>query len=161
MPFEAVPSDVDELEAGDPEAVALENARRKARAVAARRPDDLVLGADTVVDVDGRILPKPAGPEQAAEHLRRLSGRTHRVLGGLCLIGPGGEREALDATEVTFRQLTGEDVAAYVETGEWEGKAGGYAIQGRGAALVRAVQGDYFTVVGLPVAALLDLLRSP
>ncbi len=145
---------------GAPDAVARENARRKAHAVAAGYPGRTVLGADTVVDLDGRVLPKPDGPEQAAQWLRALSGRTHRVLGALCLIGPDGEREALDATAVTFRELGDGDVSAYVETGEWEGKAGGYAIQGRGAALVRAVQGDYFNVVGLPVAALLDLLRS-
>lgn len=151
---------MEELEAGEPEAVARENARRKARAVAAERPGERVLGADTVVDLDGRVLPKPDGPEQAAEWLRALSGRTHRVLGGLCLIGPEGEREALDATAVTFRELAEDEVAGYVATGEWEGKAGAYAIQGRGARLVRAVAGDYFTVVGLPVAALLDLLKS-
>lgn len=151
---------MEELEAGDPEAAAAENARRKARAVAAVRPGEVVLGADTVVDLDGRILRKPRDAEEATAHLRSLSGRTHRVLGGLCLIGPGREREALDATEVTFRQLSDDDVSAYVETGDWEGKAGGYAIQGRGAALVRAVRGDYFTVVGLPVATLLDLLQS-
>ncbi|MDQ4040120.1 MAG: Maf family protein [Actinomycetota bacterium] len=159
--FEAVPAGVAEIEDADPRAAARENARRKARAVGAGHCGRTVLGADTVVDLDGRILPKPDGPGQAADWLRALSGRTHRVLGGLCLIGPDGEREALDATSVTFRELSEGDVAAYVETGEWEGKAGGYAIQGRGAALVRAIQGDYFTVVGLPVAALLDLLRSP
>jgi nucleoside triphosphate pyrophosphatase len=155
-----VPADVEEIEAGDPDEVARENARRKARAVAVARPGELVLGADTVVDLDGRILPKPRDAGQAADHLRALSGRTHRVLGGLCLTGPAGEREALDATEVTFRELSPRDVDAYVATGEWEGKAGGYAIQGRGAGLVRSVAGDYFTVVGLPVASLLDLLRS-
>jgi septum formation protein len=155
-----VPADVEEVFDGAPEAVARENARRKARAVATGHPGRTVLGADTVVDLDGRVLPKPDGPGQATDWLRALSGRTHRVLGGLCLIGPDRQREALDATAVTFRELTADDVAEYVATGEWEGKAGGYAIQGRGAALVRAVQGDYFTVVGLPVAALLDLLRS-
>ena len=161
MAFEAVPADVEEVDSGDPETAARENARRKARAVATGWPHETVLGADTVVDLDDRILPKPRGAEEAAEFLHVLSGRTHRVLGGLCLVTPEGEREALDATEVTFRKLTASEVAEYVATGEWEGKAGGYAIQGRGARLVRAVSGDYFTVVGLPVAALLDLLRNP
>jgi septum formation protein len=159
--FEAHPADVEELEDGHPEAAARENALRKAAAVAARRPGRRVLGVDTVVDLDERILPKPDTPEQAAAWLRALSGRTHRVLGGLCLAGPGGQREALDATAVTFRELSGDEIDAYVDTGEWAGKAGGYAIQGRGAGLVRAVAGDYFTVVGLPVATLLDLLRNP
>ena len=158
--FVAVPADVEELGEGDPETAARENARRKARAVAASHPGARVLGADTVVELEGRIMSKPAGPDEAARWLRALSGRTHRVLGGLCLAGPTGERKALDSTRVTFRKLQDAEVDAYVATGEWRGKAGGYAIQGRGAALVRAVEGDYFTVVGLPVAALVDLLRS-
>jgi septum formation protein len=152
---------VDELEEGDPEAVALANARAKARAVAARHPGERVLGADTVVALDARILGKPEDEVQAADWLAALSGRTHRVLCGLCLIGPQGEREGLDVTEVAFRDLSQREVRDYVAGGEWRGKAGGYAIQGRGAGLVRSVSGDYYTVVGLPVAALLELLQDP
>ena len=159
--FEVVPADVEEVETGDAREAARENARRKARAVAPAHPGRRVLGADTVVALAGEILPKPDGPGQAADWLNRLSGRTHAVLGALCLIAPGGEREALASTDVSFRELTATDVSEYVATGEWEGKAGGYAIQGRGAGLVRSVTGDYFTVVGLPVAALLDILKSP
>ena len=160
--FEVDPAGVEEVEAGDPERAARENARRKARAVAARRPGRTVLGADTVVELDGRVLPKPAGPEQAAQWLRALSGRTHRVLGGICLVGPdGGEREALERTEVRFRKLTEEEIAGYVGTREWEGKAGGYAIQGAGGELVAEVAGSRDNVVGLPVEALRELLGDP
>jgi septum formation protein len=161
IPFVAVPADVDELEEGEPEAVALSNARAKARAVAKDHPGERVLGADTVVALEGRILGKPADEGQAADWLRALSGRTHQVLCGLWLVAPEGERDALDVTQVAFRDLSQREIADYVAGGEWRGKAGGYAIQGRGAGLVRAVVGDYYTVVGLPVAALLDLLRDP
>ena len=162
VPFEAIAADVEEVETGDPRDAARENARRKARAVAEQRPGEQVLGVDTVVALGGRVLTKPADARQATEWLRELSGRTHTVLGGLCLVdrSPEREREALASTDVSFRELTASDVSEYVATGEWEGKAGGYAIQGRGAGLVRSVTGDFYNVVGLPVAVLLDLLRS-
>jgi nucleoside triphosphate pyrophosphatase len=147
---------LEEVEAGDPLEVAVENARRKARAVA--RGADLVVGADTMVALRERILPKPDGPEQAREWLAALSGRVHRVVGGLCVIRDGEERDAVEITEVAFRELSPSDVGWYLDSGEWEGKAGGYAIQGRGAALVERVEGDYLNVVGLPLAALLRLI---
>lgn len=136
-----------ELAEGDPAQVALENARRKA----GDRPN--TLGVDTLVAVEDRIYGKPADAEQARETLLRLSDRTHRVVSGLVYEGDG----VTVTTEVTFRPLE-EVVHWYVQTGEWQGRAGGYAIQGKGAALVRGIRGDYLNVVGLPVAALLDLL---
>ena len=139
---------------GDPLEVAQENARRKARAV----DGELVVGVDTVVALDERILPKPHDAEQAGEWLRALSGRTHRVVGGLCVVRAGCEQSVVEITEVTFRVLAEGDLAWYVASGEWEGKAGGYAIQGRGAALVERIAGDYLNVVGLPLAALLRLV---
>ena len=139
---------------GEPLEVALENARRKARAV----DGDLVVGADTVVALDKRILPKPRDAGQAGDWLRALSGRTHRVVGGLCVVRAGREQVVAEITEVTFRELAEGDVAWYVASGEWEGKAGGYAIQGRGAALVERIAGDYLNVVGLPLSALLRLV---
>jgi septum formation protein len=161
IPFEAVPSGVEEIVAGDARDAARENARRKARAVAESHPGRRVLGADTVVVLGGDILGKPADAAEAESHLRRLSGRTHAVLGALCMVGGlGGEHEALASTDVSFRELSASDIAEYVATNEWADKAGGYAIQGRGAGLVRSVTGDYFTVVGLPVAVLLDLLKT-
>jgi septum formation protein len=146
---------VEELASGDPEAAARENAARKAREVA--RPGATVVGADTIVALGGEILDKPADVEQAREWLARLSGRTHQVLGGLCVVDDSGERSALAVTEVDFRPLSPALVDWYLTTGEWRDRAGGYAIQGRGAALVEGIEGDYWNVVGLPVPALLDL----
>ena len=156
MPFRVEPAGVEELTAGEPQAVAVENARRKALAVA---HDGLVLGADTLVTVDGVILGKPRDAAQAVEYVGRLAGRAHQVVGGIAL-ARGGEviADAVDVTEVVFRALTAAEVEAYVALGEWEGRAGGYAIQGAGAALVRSIAGDYLNVVGLPLARLLDLL---
>ncbi|MDQ3742163.1 MAG: Maf family protein [Actinomycetota bacterium] len=148
--FDVVPADVEELEEGDPVAVAEENARRKAAAIAAR-PPDLVVGVDTVVALDGRIYGKPADEEDAAHTLRTLGGRTHEVISGLAV----GEEVGHSVTRVTFRPVTDDLVRWYVSTGEWRGRAGGYAIQGKGAALVTAIDGDYLNVVGLPVAQLL------
>jgi len=149
------PAGVDELAEGEPRAVAAENARRKAAAVEGA----LVLGADTLVTLDGAILGKPRDAAQAAEYVGALAGRTHAVVGGIALARGGAVvAEAVELTEVTFRALDAADVAAYVALGEWSGRAGGYAIQGRGAALVRSIEGDYLNVVGLPLARLLDLL---
>jgi septum formation protein len=148
---------VEELTAGEPRAVAAENARRKALAVAA--PGRLVLGADTLVAVGGEILGKPRDAAQAAEYAGRLAGRTHQVVGGIALARGGTVvAEHVEVTHVRFRPLEPAEVAAYVALGEWEGRAGGYAIQGRGAALVTGIEGDYLNVVGLPLAKLLDLL---
>jgi septum formation protein len=150
VPFEARPADVEELTSGEPEAVAVENARRKAAAV----DGDLVLGVDTIVALDGAIYGKPADEQQAKDTLRALSGRTHQVVSGLAV----NDRTAVAVTDVTFRALDDAVIDRYVATGEWRERAGGYAIQGRGAALVREIRGDYLNVVGLPAAALLDLL---
>jgi septum formation protein len=118
-----------------------------------------VLGADTLVAVDGDILGKPADADRAAEYVGRLAGRAHAVVGGIALVRDGRvAATAVEVTEVRFRALGAAEVAAYVATGEWRGRAGGYAIQGRGAALVRGIEGDYLNVVGLPLARLLDLL---
>ena len=145
-------SGVDEIDSGDPIEAVRENARRKAEAV----QGDLVLGVDTDVVLDGEILGKPRDAAHAHELLGRLSGRSHTVVSGLALVRDGHTEIANAATEVVFRDVH-PILQWYVQTGEWEGRAGGYAIQGRGAALVRSISGDYLNVVGLPVAALLDL----
>jgi septum formation protein len=145
---------VDELAAGDPRELALENARRKALAV----PSPLTLGADTDVALDGEILGKPADADRAREFLARLAGRAHVVVGGIALAEGGALREtAVEVTTVRFRALTAAEIDWYVATGEWRGRAGGYAIQGAGGALVAAIEGDYLNVVGLPLARLLTL----
>jgi septum formation protein len=118
----------------------------------------LVLGVDTVVVLDGAVLGKPADAAEARAMLERLSGRTHEVVSGICLRTPDWEEMGRAVTAVTFRQLTAREVADYVASGEWEGRAGGYAIQGYGASLVERVEGDYLNVVGLPAALLLEAL---
>ena len=119
-----------------------------------------MLGVDTAVTLGGHIYGKPADATEAAAMLEALAGHTHIVVSGLALITPGAELVEHDSTRVTFRPLTARDLAAYVATREWEGRAGGYAIQGRGAALVEEVEGDYSNVVGLPVALLVRLLAE-
>jgi septum formation protein len=154
--FTVRPADVPELEAGVAEDVALANARAKALAVTAQ-PGEVVLGVDTVVATDQGIWGKPADEDDARATLRHLAGRAHRVVSAVVLAGDGAVRSALDTTIVTFRELDPPTIEWYVAAGEWRGRAGGYAVQGRGGALVRRIEGDYLNVVGLPVAALLDL----
>jgi nucleoside triphosphate pyrophosphatase len=152
--FDVRPANVEELDAGDPLYVAEENARRKALAI----PGELVLGADTDVALDGEILGKPRDARHARELLARLAGRTHLVVGGIAL-AEHGELTATDVvvTRVRFREADGALLDWYVATGEWRGRAGGYAIQGAGAVLVDSIEGDYLNVVGLPLARLLTL----
>ena len=144
---------VQELTAGPPEEVALENAYRKAAAVGPQ-PSAAVLGVDTIVAVGSRIYGKPADRAAAGETLRALVGRRHAVVSGLCLIEGERVRTAAARTLVEFRELSEAAIEGYLDSGEWRERAGGYAIQGRGALLVRAIEGDYLNVVGLPVAAL-------
>jgi septum formation protein len=161
--FRVEAPEVEELATGEPRRLVRENALRKARAVAA--PGERVLGADTAVVLDGRVFGKPHDEAEAETFLRRLSGRTHEVMSGLALREPGGaERSDVAVTKVRFRRLEPPDLAWYIATEEWRDRAGAYAIQGKGAALVEEIEGDYWNVVGLPVAALLrmvpDLLRG-
>jgi septum formation protein len=155
--FTVRPAAVEELDQGDPAEAAAENALRKARAV--RKPDlaEVVLGCDTLVALDGAIYGKPSDEREARETLRALSGEAHEVISGLALLLPDGQRTALARTVVTFRRLDEALIDWSLASGEWRGRAGGYAIQGAGAALVRKVEGDYENVVGLPLAALLDV----
>jgi septum formation protein len=136
-------------------------AQAKAAAVAARHPGSFVLAADTTVACGRRILPKAEDRDTARACLALLSGRRHRVFGGLVVIAPGGRTAArLVRSIVTFQKLPAERIDAYLETGEWRGKAGGYAIQGRAAAFVRALNGSYSNVVGLPLFETAQLLRG-
>jgi septum formation protein len=155
--FIVCPQDVDELEEGDPREAVLENALRKARSARLERPSAPVLACDTVVVLDEVIYGKPADAAQARATLRALSGATHEVLGGVALLIGGAEQTALARTEVTFRALGEDLIEWYLARGEWRGRAGGYAIQGAGAALVQCVRGDYENVVGLPLATLLAM----
>jgi septum formation protein len=151
--------DADELEAGPPHEVAVENAYRKAHAVAAAADRHaLVLGVDTVVCIGSRLYGKPDDAAAARATLAALSGRRHAVIGGMCLIEDGTARTAAASTTVEFRRLDDHLIEWYVASAEWRERAGGYAIQGRGAALVASIDGDYLNVVGLPVPTLLDLV---
>ena len=154
--FEVVVPDVDELTEGEPGAVVVENALRKARSV----DGELVLGCDTEVVLDGRVYGKPGDEAEAEAFLRELSGREHQVVSGLALIERGRESTATTWTGVTFRQLDEPTLRWYLASGEWRERAGGYAIQARGAALVDRIDGDYLNVVGLPLATLLELKPS-
>jgi septum formation protein len=154
IPFEAVVPRYEE-ESGDP----VEHALGKARSVGAfdERP---VLGCDTEVICDGRVYGKPENEEDAEEMLESLAGNTHEVVSGLALITPAWEEVHREVTRVTFRPLDARDLAHYLASGEWEGRAGAYAIQGLGASLVERVEGDYLNVVGLPGALLVRLLAT-
>jgi len=149
-----VPPDVDESrrDGEDPAGYVLRLAEDKARAVAAREPAALVLAADTTVVLGPDLFGKPATPAEAADMLRRLSGRTHQVYTGVALAFRDRIESALDVSDVTFRPLDAATIAAYVATGEPMDKAGAYAIQGRASKFVDRVEGCYFNVIGLPLA---------
>ena len=161
IPFELAEPDYEEHDPPDADPVALvrEHAAEKARSIG--EPDERpVLGVDTAVHLEGRVYGKPAGPEEAEGMLEALGGRTHEVVSGLCLRTPGWEVVEHEVTRVTFRPLTARDLAGYVTSGEWEGRAGAYAIQGLGGALVERIEGDYLNVVGLPAGVLVRLLSE-
>ena len=163
LPFDVVAPDYEEHDPPGADVCDLvrEHARGKARSVAQlgglHRP---VLGVDTAVAIGGAILGKPANAAEAAGMLERLSGKTHVVVSGLCLLTPAWEVVEHAVTSVAFRELTPREQAHHLAQGEWEGRAGGYAIQGRGAALVERIEGDYLNVVGLPAALLVRLLAE-
>ncbi len=135
-------------------------AREKAERVASDDPDALVIGGDTVVVRDGDVLGKPSDEDEAVAMLLSLSGRGHTVVSGVAVVGPHGTLSGVGRAEVRFRSFEEEDARRYVRTGEPMDKAGAYGIQGLGAALVDGIDGDYYTVVGLPVGRLLDLLEE-
>jgi septum formation protein len=162
IPFVQVPGSVaeEDLE-GDPGSVVRHWAAMKADSVSEAHPASPVLGADTMVSLDGRLLGKPSSPEEAARTLGRLSGRWHTVWGGVALVwtSRGIRFEFAERTEVRFRELPEEEIRAYVDTGEPMDKAGAYGIQGIGSMLVERVEGCYFNVMGLPVARFVSEFR--
>lgn len=163
VPYRIIPSLAEEGEEPLPDGTECQTktlALRKATDVAARVGEGLVLGADTVVECDGRLLGKPRNQDEARRFLRQLSGRSHVVVTGLALVEAGGGRTETghEVTEVRVRPLTGEEIDAYVQTGEPFDKAGGYAIQGAGGTFVEAIRGSFTNVVGLPLGRLRTLL---
>jgi septum formation protein len=161
IPFEAiVPQYEEELTGGDPVAEVERHAQGKARSVAGVAGDRPVLGVDTEVVLDGRVYGKPGNEGEAEAMLDELSGQTHEVVSGLCLLTPAWEELDHAVTRVSFRALTPRELGLYVLSEEWRDRAGGYAIQGLGAALVERIEGDYLNVVGLPTALLVRLLAE-
>lgn len=162
-PSEILPADLDETpRPGEaPRALAQRLAREKAEAVAKLRPDAFVLAADTVVACGRRLLPKAEHEDEARGCLTLLSGRRHHVIGGICLIAPAAKpRLRVSDTVLAFKRLTIAEIDAYIAGGEWKGKAGGYAIQGRAAAFVRFLSGSYSNVVGLDLYETESLLAG-
>lgn len=162
IPFDVAPPEYEEHDPPDvdPAELVVRHAVGKARSVAGIAGGRPVLGVDTTVTLDGRIYAKPESVSEAEWMLEELSGRTHEVVSGLCLLTPAWEVAETAATRVAFRLLTRHEIASYVASGEWEGRAGGYAIQGLGAALVERVEGDYLNVVGLPAGLLVRILAE-
>ena len=163
VPDTVDPADIDESAlAGEmPDRLALRLARAKAEAVASSHEGGWVLAADTVVACGRRVLPKTSDTASVRRTLNLLSGRRHRVHGGVCVIDPAGEAHLrLVTTRVAFKRLAAADIEDYIGCGEWRGKAGGYAIQGRAAMFVRGINGSYSNVVGLPLFETVALLRG-
>jgi septum formation protein len=160
--FQVIPADVDEaiFPGEDPETAACRLAEAKAREVSARKPESLVIGADTLVLLDGYLLGKPENRSQGKEMLRMLNGREHSVLTGIALVEGTRSCVAVERTAVRFRFVSESALQAYVDTGEGDDKAGGYAIQGQGALLVESISGCYYNVVGLPLGRLSTLLAQ-
>jgi septum formation protein len=159
IPFEVVAPDYLEHDPPDADPVSLVRAHAKGKAWSVHRDDRVTLGVDTTVHLAGGVYGKPSGHDDARRTLEELSGRTHTVVSGLCLLGPGFGAVEHALTEVEFRTLTPRDIERYLGSGEWEGRAGAYAIQGLGARLVAAVRGDYLNVVGLPAGLLVETLE--
>jgi septum formation protein len=162
IPFEVQAANIaeDALPGESAKACAERLAREKALAVAAQRPNDVVLGADTIVVIDNRILGKPSDAADAARMLRMLSARVHQVITGVCLVFGGEARVASETTTVTMSEITDQEIAGYIASGEPMDKAGAYAIQGIASRWIPRIEGDYSNVVGLPVALVFGMLRQ-
>lgn len=152
--FEVITSDVDEIidPALTPEKLVMSLAEQKAQAVAAEHPQSVVIGADTVVVLDSKVLGKPKDEEDAKNMLSSLSGRIHEVYTGVCIAFSGKKHSFFECTRVKFCELDDKQIADYVSTKEPMDKAGAYGIQGKGCVLVEGIEGDYFNVVGFPVS---------
>jgi septum formation protein len=157
VPFEVRPTDVPELAVGEPDAIALENALRKARVAQAPGRREAVIGCDTIVTLGGVLYGKPADEREARATLSALSGQTHEVISGLAVLLPGEERTGIARTAVTFRELDPEELDRHLAGGEWRERSGGYAIQGGAGAFVQELEGDIDNVVGLPLQCLLEI----
>lgn len=162
LAFDVIPSTIDESVIHDPDPAELVKllSAAKAQQVAEAEGDGIVIGSDTIVVLDGKVLGKPESHEDAVRMLRMLSGRVHQVYSGVCVVDAASGRKLCDCsvTDVRFRELSDDTIQSYIRTGEPDDKAGAYAIQGFGSLLVESICGDYFTVVGLPVGMLAGML---
>ena len=160
-PYQCEPSEADETvpEGMEPQDIPEFLAVKKAKAVLAKHPEDMVLGADTIVELDGQVLGKPGTKEEAAQMLRMLSGETHMVYTGVAILSAGQEAHFTTVTKVEFYPLSEEEIQEYIATGEPMDKAGAYGIQGKGALLVKRIHGDFYTVMGLPIGEVERHLR--
>ncbi len=159
IPFEVVAPEYVEDDPPDADPAELVRRHAEGKARSAHAEGQITLGVDTTVVLDDRVYGKASGTEDAAHMLNELSGRTHTVVSGICLLGAGDDVVAHELTAVTFRLLSPETVGMYVASGEWEGRAGAYAIQGLGGRLVERIEGDYLNVVGLPASLLVSILE--
>ena len=160
VPFEVVAPDYVEQDPPDADPTELVRRHAEGKARSAHVEGRVTLGVDTTVHLDGRVYGKAADADDAVRMLHELAGRTHTVVSGLCLLGAGDDVLAHERTDVMFRNVSEETLAAYVASGEWEGRAGAYAIQGLGGRLIERVDGDYLNVVGLPGALLVSILEE-
>ena len=160
IPFDVVAPEYEEHDPPDADPVELVRAHAEGKARSVHVDGAITLGVDTTVHLGDRLYGKPADETEAREMLGELAGRTHRVVSGLCLLGPGFSVVDHAVTDVSFRELTGPEIDEYIAAGEWRGRAGGYAIQGLGGRLVAGIDGDYLNVVGLPGALLVDALAA-
>lgn len=162
LPYRVVPPEVDESVAADTPVVqaVAQLAERKARAVATRFPRCLVIGADQLVSLDGVAIGKPADEAVAFSQLKAFTGRSHEILTGVCVVGPGYLVTEVDVARLHVRPLSDDEVRGYVATGEWKGCAGGYRVEGRGQALFSRIEGDRTSIQGLPMQRVVRLLRE-
>ena len=158
--FDVIPSDIDETASGSPEQQVEKLAADKAADIARRFPDAVVIGADTLVTVDGRVLGKPRYAGDAAAMLRLLSGRDHTVYTGIAVATGGAMRTAVESTRVIFSSMTDDEIREYISTGEPMDKAGAYGIQGYGGKYISGIEGCFFNVMGLPLNRLYTMLKS-
>ena len=159
IPFDVVAPEYVEEDPSDADPVSLVRAHAEGKARSVHEAGTVTLGVDTTVHLDGRVYGKAENADAARQMLSELSGRTHEVLSGICLLDDDGAAIDHAATRVSFRPLAKSRIDAYLTSGEWEGRAGAYAIQGLGGRLVQRIEGDYLNVVGLPGALLVDLLE--
>jgi len=160
IPFDVVAPEYEERDPPDADPVELVRAHAEGKARSVHDDGAVTLGVDTIVHLDGRLYGKPEDEGGASTMVGELAGATHLVVSGLCLLGPGFSVVEHAVTRVTFRELGVSEIDAYIATGEWRGRAGGYAIQGIGGRLVAGIEGDYLNVVGLPAALLVDVLSA-